>query len=75
MDSITGITRRAGTALGSFYTYFNSKDEIFRALVDDLSNKVREAARNSLSTPLPAIEQERAALNGFLCFAREHKEI
>lgn len=73
--SITGITRRAGTALGSFYTYFNSKDEIFRALVDDLSNKVRHAARDALSEPLSALEQEQAALRGFLRFAREHKEI
>ena len=31
--SISAITRRAGTALGSFYTYFDSKEEIFQALV------------------------------------------
>lgn len=74
--SITGITRRAGTALGSFYTYFDSKDEIFRALVDDLSGKVREAARQALQQPaMPALEVERTALTGFLQFAREHKEI
>lgn len=73
--SITGITRRAGTALGSFYTYFDSKDEIFRALVDDLSNRVREATWTSPAEPLSALERERAALNGFLRFAREHKEI
>jgi AcrR family transcriptional regulator len=73
--SITGITRRAGTALGSFYTYFDSKDEIFRALVDDLSGKVREAAKTALQGGLPALDTERAALAGFLHFAREHKEI
>ncbi len=73
--SITGITQRAGTALGSFYTYFDSKDEIFRALVDDLSGKVREAARDALREPLPALETERAALTAFLQFARNHKEI
>jgi Transcriptional regulator len=73
--SITGITRRAGTALGSFYTYFDSKDEIFRALVDDLSGKVRQAAKDARQTDLPALEVERAALTGFLQFAREHKEI
>ncbi|MFC0204525.1 TetR/AcrR family transcriptional regulator [Novosphingobium soli] len=73
--SITGITRRAGTALGSFYTYFDSKDEIFRALVDDLSGKVREAARNARRQDLPALESERASLVGFLRFASEHKEI
>jgi AcrR family transcriptional regulator len=73
--SITGITRRAGTALGSFYTYFDSKDEIFRALVDDLSGKVKQAAREALREPLPALETEQAALTAFLRFAREHKEI
>ena len=73
--SITGITQRAGTALGSFYTYFDSKDEIFRALVDDLSGKVRSAAREALREPLPALETERAALTAFLEFARAHKEI
>ncbi|PNU02540.1 TetR/AcrR family transcriptional regulator [Novosphingobium guangzhouense] len=73
--SITAITRRAGTALGSFYTYFNSKDEIFRALVDDLSGKVREAARNARQQDLPSLEMERASLIGFLRFAAEHKEI
>ena len=34
-SSISGITRRAGTALGSFYTYFDSKEAIFSALVKD----------------------------------------
>jgi AcrR family transcriptional regulator len=73
--SITGITRRAGTALGTFYTYFVSKDEIFRALVKDMSEKVRTAAASSLAAAETPLETERAALSGFLHFAREHKEI
>lgn len=73
--SISGITRRAGTALGSFYTYFDSKDEIFRALVSDLSSRVREAAREARQPGLSALEVERVALASFLHFAREHKEI
>lgn len=73
--SITGITARAGTALGTFYTYFDSKDEIFRALVQDLSEKVRSAARRALKTEQNAIDTERVALTGFLNFAQEHKEI
>ncbi|HKY91902.1 MAG TPA: TetR/AcrR family transcriptional regulator, partial [Nevskiaceae bacterium] len=32
-SSIVSITARAGVALGTFYTYFDSKDELFRALV------------------------------------------
>ena len=40
--SITGITQRAGVALGSFYTYFESKDALFRALVAAMSEQVRD---------------------------------
>jgi AcrR family transcriptional regulator len=73
--SISGITRRAGVALGSFYTYFDSKDEIFRALVKDLSTRVGEEARSALTEDLGAIQTEKVALEAFLRFAREHKEI
>ena len=32
-SSVVSITSRAGVALGSFYTYFDSKESLFRALV------------------------------------------
>lgn len=73
--SVSSITRRAGMALGSFYTYFDSKDALFRALVADMSEKVRTSARSALSEGMGAIEIERAALAAFLRFAAEHKEI
>ena len=73
--SISAITRRAGVALGSFYTYFDSKDAIFRALVSDMSEAVKRAARDALTEPMGALAIERAALEAFLRFAAEHKEI
>lgn len=73
--SVSSITRRAGVALGSFYTYFDSKDGLFRALVADMSEKVRTSARSALSEDMGALEIERAALAAFLRFAAEHKEI
>ncbi len=73
--SISGITRRAGTALGSFYTYFDSKEELFQTLVKDLSTRVAVEAKKALDDELGALQTERAALHAFLCFAREHKEI
>ena len=30
--SIVGITQRAGVALGTFYTYFDSKEALFQAV-------------------------------------------
>ena len=73
--SISAITARAGTALGSFYTYFDSKDAIFQALVRDMSEAVKVSARYALAQPASAIERERAALTAFLRFAAEHKEV
>lgn len=73
--SISGITRRAGTALGSFYTYFDSKDAIFSALVRDMSQSVARAAGAGVSPGSTGTAREREALAAFLGFAREHKEI
>jgi AcrR family transcriptional regulator len=73
--SISGITRRAGTALGSFYTYFDSKDAIFTALVRDMSARVAIAAATTVSPGAKGLQREGEALAGFLHFAREHKEI
>ena len=73
--SISGITRRAGAALGSFYTYFSGKDEIFRALVNDLSEGVASHAGAAIEPAAPALDKERAALAAFLAFAAENKAI
>lgn len=73
--SISGITRRAGTALGSFYTYFDSKDAIFSALVRDMSQSVAVAAAAGITPGATGVQREREALAAFLAFAREHKEL
>ena len=74
-SSIVSITARAGIALGSFYTYFESKDALFRALVRDMSERVRIMVAPHLAHAEDAIARERDALTAFLAFAREHKEI
>ncbi len=73
--SISGITRRAGVALGSFYTYFDSKDAVFRALVRDMSDQVREHVAPAIRAAPDQIAAERAGLATFIEFVREHKEI
>ena len=53
--SVSSITRRAGVALGSFYTYFDSKDALFRALVQDMSENVRTSARAAISQDMSCL--------------------
>ncbi len=75
-SSIVSITIRAGVALGSFYTYFESKEALFKALVADMSGRVRDHVAPVLAGhDGGAIEAEGVALEAFLRFARSHKEI
>ncbi len=73
--SISGITARAGVALGSFYTWFDSKEALFRALVADMSEQVRERVAPHVRAAPDGLAAERAGLSAFLTFVRDHKEI
>ncbi len=73
--SISGITARAGVALGSFYTYFDTKDAVFRALVGDMSAQVRDQVAPAVLAAPDALTAEGDGLRAFLEFVRGHKEI
>ncbi|WP_344705548.1 TetR/AcrR family transcriptional regulator [Sphingomonas swuensis] len=72
---IVDITRRAKVALGTFYTYFDSKDEVFRALVGDMSEQVKRAVAPALEPHRGTLEGEEKALAAFLAFVREHQQV
>jgi AcrR family transcriptional regulator len=74
-SSIVGITQRAGVALGTFYTYFDSKEALFQALVRDMSAQVRDNVGPSLAGAADGLDGERRALATFLGFVREHRDI
>jgi AcrR family transcriptional regulator len=44
--SIRDIVRKTGLASGTFYNYFNSKEEVFQALMDDSALRIRPALRD-----------------------------
>jgi AcrR family transcriptional regulator len=73
--SIVGITQRANVALGTFYTYFNSKEEVFQALVRDMSLQVRDHVAPALRDATDGLDAERRALTAFLRFAARHREV
>jgi AcrR family transcriptional regulator len=74
-SSIVGITQRAGVALGTFYTYFDSKEAVFQALVRDMSAQVRDHVAPAFKDAGDAIDGERLALESFLEFARLHRDV
>ena len=73
--AITGITQRAGVALGTFYTYFESKEEVFRALVRDMSDATRAHVAEAARGAPDRLTAERRGLSAFIAFVRERPEL
>ena len=73
--AITGITARAGVALGSFYTYFDSKEAVFRAVIADMSQAVRQHVAEAVRGAPDRIAAERLGLAAFIAFTRARPEL
>ncbi len=74
-SSIVGITARAKVALGTFYTYFDSKEAVFAALVRDMSARVRDHVAPSLDGAVDGLDAESRALAAYLRFVARNKEV
>lgn len=74
-SSIASITQRAEVALGTFYTYFDSKEALFAALVRDMSEQVRLAVAPAIAGASDALDLEQRALAAYLDFVHEHREV
>lgn len=73
--AISGITQRAGVALGTFYVYFDSKEEIFRALVSYMGHHTRSWIAQRVADAPDRLTAERQGLEAFIDFVREHKNL
>jgi AcrR family transcriptional regulator len=73
--SIVGITSRARVALGTFYTYFDSKEAVFQELVRDMSTQVRDHVAPVLAGATDMLDGEGRALVSFLEFVRTHRQV
>ncbi|MDH7639335.1 TetR/AcrR family transcriptional regulator [Sphingomonas oryzagri] len=73
--AIAKIADRAGIAIGSFYTYFDSKEAIFRALVRDMSRQVKEHVVPTILREPDRLSGEQAGIEAFLDFVRHHKAL
>jgi AcrR family transcriptional regulator len=64
--SVAGICARAGMATGSFYAHFDSKEDIFAAVVRRINADLRAAMSEALeAAPTDQRSRERAAFGAF----------
>ncbi len=73
--SISSITQRAGVAQGTFYLYYRSKEEIFRALVEHMNRTMRRHLSEAIEGASNRAEAERIGLEAFLRFCRDHEDL
>ncbi len=73
--AISGITHRAGVALGTFYTYYESKEEIFHDLVTFMSHRTRRWIAERVAGAPDRMAAERLGIEAYIEFARQHKGI
>ena len=69
--SIADITRHAKTALGTFYIYFSSKEDVFRELVLEMGQLTRAVVTQAVAEAPNRLQAERAGLEAFLRFVIE----
>ncbi len=69
---IVDITRRAGVAHGTFYTYFPSKEAIFIELVREINEQLRARLRAAIAGLRDRRQIERAGFCAFFDFIKDH---
>ncbi|WP_158211493.1 TetR/AcrR family transcriptional regulator [Alkalihalobacterium alkalinitrilicum] len=69
---ITDITREAGVALGTFYTYFQSKEEIFKDLVTFRLHELKKEIALETHGITDRLDLERKGLKVFFKFIQKH---
>jgi AcrR family transcriptional regulator len=73
--SIAEITRDADTALGTFYIYFSSKEQVFRELVVEMGNLTRAVMADAVKEAPDRLEAERRGLLAFLQFVAKRPSL
>ncbi len=71
---ITDITKEAGVAYGSLYTYFDSKEVLFRELALDVVNRMYSGATSTYRGPDP-IKRVESANGRFMDAYRENAQM
>lgn len=67
--SISDICKHAGTAVGTFYIYFNTKTDVYRYLMERYKNEIRQRLNESIKSCSTRYEKEREGIKCFIKYA------
>lgn len=66
--TVTAITRRAGVAQGTFYNYFDSREDLFDRLLPALSRRMIDRIREAERAARSEQERELASIRAYFDF-------
>jgi len=67
--SVADICKKAGTAVGTFYIYFESKTAIYRYLVEKYKADIKRELAQSIKDCTTRIQKEREGIKCFIRYA------
>jgi AcrR family transcriptional regulator len=70
--SVSRIVSESSVSRGTFYLYFESKEDIFRTLAEDLLSQVVELQRPDETDPIETI---RRSIASFVVYYRDHARL
>ncbi|MHA1758406.1 MAG: TetR/AcrR family transcriptional regulator [Promethearchaeota archaeon] len=72
---VRDITERAGTSVGNFYRYFESKEEIFKKVIHQFYTLMVEKLKVLNEEPIPKISSIKKLFHDYLKIFKENKKI
>ena len=73
---VQDITKRAGTSVGNFYRYFESKDEIFILLMEEFAKIITEKfVELNEKYEIPPLDELKALFKGYIHMFEEKEKI
>jgi AcrR family transcriptional regulator len=69
--TVDEIVREAGYSKGAFYVHFESKEDLFWAMLEERISGVQETLREAVDIDLPVAENQRRILEAIFALDRE----
>ena len=67
--SISDICKHAGTAVGTFYIYFETKTDVYRYLMESYKKEIRDRLAESIKNCETRYDKEREGIKCFIKYA------
>ncbi len=69
---VKDITDLAGTSVGNFYRYFNSKEEIFETLIEEFYIDIMDKLEKLLKYDVPPVKLIKTLYREYICVFKQH---